>query len=164
MSRRKLDDFTPWNDLIPLRNSLLYETAGVGSTCGFLVYSRNLQLLESTLFLMYFIFIITVSANKTRLGVIFFHSSLQINFQFQSTSEPAPKVEPKKEENKSTISKAEFDEIKNGMSYEEVAKIIGSEGELLSEVGSKGEQFHTVMYMYTGEGDLGANANFTSKQ
>lgn len=79
----------------------------------------------------------------------------------QSTSEPAPKVEPKKEENKSTISKAEFDEIKNGMSYEEVAKIIGSEGELLSEVGSKGEQFHTVMYMYTGEGDLGANANFT---
>ncbi|TPG74385.1 DUF3862 domain-containing protein [Brevibacillus laterosporus] len=79
----------------------------------------------------------------------------------QSTSEPAPKVEPKKEENKSTISKAEFDEIKNGMSYEEVAKIIGSEGELLSEVGSKGEQFHTVVYMYTGEGDLGANANFT---
>lgn len=61
--------------------------------------------------------------------------------------------------NEPTISKAEFDQIKNGMSYEEVTAIIGGPGEVLSETGSEGEQFHTVMYMYEGEGKLGANAN-----
>lgn len=63
-------------------------------------------------------------------------------------------------ENNPTITKAEFDQIKSGMTYEQVSKIIGGPGELLSESGSKGNQFYTVMYMYDGEGELGANANF----
>lgn len=57
------------------------------------------------------------------------------------------------------ISKAEFNEIQNGMTYEEVVSIIGVEGELLSEVGEKGTQFYTVMYVWYGETGLGANAN-----
>jgi hypothetical protein len=61
--------------------------------------------------------------------------------------------------NKPTISKSEFDQIKNGMSYEDVCAIIGSEGELLSEVGESGTEYHTVMYSWDGEGSLGANAN-----
>jgi len=59
-----------------------------------------------------------------------------------------------------TISKAEFDQIKSGMSYEEVKAIIGGEGEVMSESGNPGDQFYTVAYMYKGKGDLGANANF----
>lgn len=73
------------------------------------------------------------------------------------------KEEPKKEEtpkNKPGISKAEFDQIQNGMSYEEVKNIIGSDGEVLSESGQAGQQFHTIMYKWDGEKGFGANANF----
>ena len=61
--------------------------------------------------------------------------------------------------NGSTMSKAEFTQLKDGMSYEEATKIIGGSGEVMSESGSKGDATHTVMYAYKGEGDLGANAN-----
>ncbi|HDR7611424.1 TPA: DUF3862 domain-containing protein [Bacillus mycoides] len=82
--------------------------------------------------------------------------------------EEPKKEEPKKEEakkeeapkNKPGISKAEFDQIQNGMSYDEVKSIIGSDGEVLSETGQAGEQFHTIMYKWDGEKGFGANANF----
>lgn len=57
------------------------------------------------------------------------------------------------------ITKEMFDQIQNGMTYEEIVEIIGGEGELLSETGEKGTQFYTVMYSYQGSG-LGANATF----
>ena len=69
---------------------------------------------------------------------------------------PAPVVAPA---NKPTMTKAEFDQLKDGMSYEEATKIIGGPGEVMSESGSKGDAAHTVMYTYKGEGSLGANAN-----
>lgn len=96
----------------------------------------------------------------------------------QETQAPAAKEEPKKQEvkkeepkkeeakkeeapkNKPGISKAEFDQIQNGMSYDEVKAIIGSDGEVLSETGQAGEQFHTIMYKWDGEKGFGANANF----
>ena len=53
----------------------------------------------------------------------------------------------------------QFNQIQNGMTYEEVTNILGGEGEILSESGEKGTDFHTVIYMYQGKGDLGANAN-----
>lgn len=59
------------------------------------------------------------------------------------------------------VSKAEFDLIENGMTYEEVAAIIGGEGELSVESGEPGSEFHTVVCLYDGDGDRGANANFT---
>ncbi|AXI29486.1 hypothetical protein CIB87_10865 [Priestia megaterium] len=58
-----------------------------------------------------------------------------------------------------TITKSEFDKIQNNMSYEEVSKIVGGEGEVASESGEKGTSLHTIMISYTGEGDLGANAS-----
>ncbi|SHH37497.1 DUF3862 domain-containing protein [Desulforamulus hydrothermalis] len=61
--------------------------------------------------------------------------------------------------NKPTISKEEFDQLKSGMSYEEATAIIGGPGVVISESGNPGDQLHTVMYQYEGEGDLGANAN-----
>ena len=69
-------------------------------------------------------------------------------------AEPTPAPEPKK-----GITKAEFDQIQNGMTYEQVVQIIGSEGELMSESGDKGTQFYTVMYTWEGESGFGANAN-----
>lgn len=77
------------------------------------------------------------------------------------TSTPSTQQQPKQEQtqkNKPTMSKTEFEKIQNGMSYEEVTKIIGGPGELTSEVGSKGDQFYTAAYQYEGEGQLGANA------
>jgi len=72
----------------------------------------------------------------------------------QATAQPTQ--EP---ENEPTMTKAEFDAIQNGMTYEEVVSIVGGEGELMSETGSPGDPLHTVMYMWQGEGDIGANAN-----
>lgn len=69
------------------------------------------------------------------------------------------KEEPKKEEpkNKPAMSKAEFEQIQNGMSYEEVTAIVGGPGELSSETGTKGDEFYTAAYTFKGE-SLGANA------
>ncbi|MEG0579510.1 MAG: DUF3862 domain-containing protein [Niameybacter sp.] len=84
----------------------------------------------------------------------------------QPTQKEEPVKEPVKEEPKApkvdpNISKAEFDKIVNGMTYEEVVAIIGGNGEVMSEVGVKGDQFHTIMYTYEGEKGFGSNANFT---
>lgn len=80
----------------------------------------------------------------------------------QKKEEPK-KEEPKKEEapkNKPGISKAEFDQIQNGMSYEEVKNIIGSDGKVISESGQTGDQFYTIMYSWKSEKGVGANARF----
>lgn len=72
------------------------------------------------------------------------------------TAQEQQKAEP---QNKPSMTKAEFDQLKSGMSYEEASAIIGGPGEVISESGNPGDQLHTVMYQYEGEGDLGANAN-----
>nr|WP_263324259.1 DUF3862 domain-containing protein [Neobacillus sp. Marseille-Q6967] len=55
----------------------------------------------------------------------------------------------------------QFNQIQNGMTYEEVKAIVGGEGEIVSESGEKGSQFHTVVYSYQGKGSIGANASLT---
>ncbi|SIS99091.1 DUF3862 domain-containing protein [Salimicrobium salexigens] len=72
-----------------------------------------------------------------------------------STSESAPS------ENDEAISAEEFEQISNGMSYEKIVEIIGSEGSLQSETGEKGSQFHTVIYSWDGESGFGSNALLT---
>lgn len=62
------------------------------------------------------------------------------------------------------ITKAEFEKVQNGMTTKEVFGIIGGKGEVMSEVGEKGSETYTVIYMYKGKGAAGvagANANFT---
>jgi len=54
-----------------------------------------------------------------------------------------------------------YNKIENGMTYDQVKEIVGSDGEQLSEVGEKSSEFYTVMYSWAGSGSLGANANFT---
>lgn len=75
--------------------------------------------------------------------------------------------EPKEEEVKKEKPKDEtgktlknFEKIENGMSYDEVIKILGKEGELQSQAGEG--QFKTEMYKWDGDG-LGANMNVTSQ-
>lgn len=83
---------------------------------------------------------------------------------YDAAADPAdiPSDERAESENKPTISKDEFDSISTGMTYDEVVEVIGSEGEVLSEVDLDiGEQYKTIMYMWKGEGSLGANANIT---
>jgi hypothetical protein len=61
----------------------------------------------------------------------------------------------------SGISLEEFNQIENGMSYEQVVSIVGGEGELTAENElGQGTQFHTVTksYSFNGESGLGANA------
>ncbi|PEL24304.1 DUF3862 domain-containing protein [Bacillus toyonensis] len=75
----------------------------------------------------------------------------------QEVKKEEPKKEVKKEEpKKDGISKAEFEQVQNGMTYDEVKAIIGSEGELQSE--SEVAGYKTVMYMFKGESGIGANA------
>ncbi|ATF15484.1 hypothetical protein ABEX29_13780 [Brevibacillus porteri] len=74
---------------------------------------------------------------------------------------PTPEATAPAATEKATITKSEFEQIENGMSFEEVKKIVGGEGELLAEVGKAGEEGHTIVYMYEGEGTIGANANFS---
>jgi hypothetical protein len=76
------------------------------------------------------------------------------------TTTTTPKEETKQEDKKGVVTKEKFDQIKDGMTYEEVVKIIGAEGKLLSETGEKGTELHTVIYEFEADGSFGANANF----
>ena len=68
---------------------------------------------------------------------------------------PAPVVAPTNDPN---MSKAEFDKIQNGMTYEAVVKIVGGPGEMTAETGTKGDDYYTVAYSFKGENGFGANA------
>jgi hypothetical protein len=61
--------------------------------------------------------------------------------------------------NPPTISLDEFNAIQDGMTYEQVVAIVGGAGTVLSESGSPGSEYYTVMYTWEGEGSIGANAN-----
>lgn len=62
--------------------------------------------------------------------------------------------------NEPTISLDEFNQIATGMTYDEVVKIIGGPGEILSQTDlGMGDEYASVMYMWDGEGSIGANAN-----
>lgn len=60
-----------------------------------------------------------------------------------------------------SITKEEFDQIKPGMTYEQVVKIVGSEGVLTAESGDVKSKDYTTIYDFSGSGEIGANANFT---
>lgn len=62
----------------------------------------------------------------------------------------------------SLITLSEFNAIQNGMTYEQVCEIVGGPGELLSDVDlGIGSEYAGQVYMWEGNGSLGANANIT---
>ncbi|SFD42597.1 protein of unknown function [Lentibacillus persicus] len=64
-------------------------------------------------------------------------------------------------EDDSTITGEEFEQISNGMTYDEVVSIIGGEGTVQSETGEEGSQFHTIIYSWEGADGWGSNAMLT---
>lgn len=70
-------------------------------------------------------------------------------------SEPA-----ETEDTDGSLTKEKFDQIKEGMTYEEVVAIIGSEGTVLSESGTPGDAYHTVIYEFETDGFM-SSANMT---
>jgi len=83
--------------------------------------------------------------------------SIGLMFTLLGCGIEAPKVNPKNQPN---MSEAEFDQIKNGMTYEQVSAIVGGPGEIVFETGTPGDQFYTVKYQFKGEGIMGSNAQF----
>jgi cytoskeletal protein RodZ len=85
----------------------------------------------------------------------------------QTTEQTEDSADSSKEEEQSEVkNEAElltvekYKQIENGMTYDEVKQIIGSDGEVMSEAGEKGSEVHTVMYKWE-TGDENKAANFT---
>ncbi len=78
----------------------------------------------------------------------------------ESSSDSEPAKEPEKKEKKEdrTVTKEEYDKLKTGMSYKEVVKIIGFEGEEMSQNEVGGTK--TVMYMWQNPDGSNMNAMF----
>ena len=55
------------------------------------------------------------------------------------------------------VSMAQYQRLTSGMSYSRVTAVLGCEGSEISQVEMGG--FKTVMYMWEGNGSLGANMN-----
>lgn len=62
----------------------------------------------------------------------------------KTDAKPAAKV--------GVLTKDKFEQIKDGMTYEEVKNIVGADGKVISESGEKGSQFYTVMYEFETDG------------
>ena len=59
------------------------------------------------------------------------------------------------------VSLEEYNKIENGMTYDQVKDIIGSDGTKSTETGESGTAYYTVIYTWEGNGSTGANALFT---
>lgn len=62
--------------------------------------------------------------------------------------------------NKSYVTQEQFDSVETGMSYYEVVNVMGSEGELLSQVDLGEFEYKTEMYSWIGK-SVGSNCNIT---
>ncbi len=74
----------------------------------------------------------------------------------QETSAQVSKEEGKLNEEK-------FKQIKEGMTLEEVFKIVGSKGKVISETGTNGDSNHTVIYEFETAGAF-STANMTFEE
>jgi len=70
-------------------------------------------------------------------------SSIKVTAQYPLSSKNLPH-----------ISMDEFEQIKNGMTYEQVTQIVGENGEIVLETGTPGDQFYNVTYQFKGEGSM----------
>lgn len=75
-------------------------------------------------------------------------SSMKVTAQYPLSSKNLP-----------GMSMDEFEQIKNGMTYEQVTQIVGATGEIVVETGTPGDKFYTVTYQFKGDGDIWVNAN-----
>lgn len=78
-----------------------------------------------------------------------------------AATESAPPEDSESEAKSGLITKEQYAKIENGMTYEEIIEIVGSEGEIMAESGKKGSDLYVFVVMYEGSGDLGASASFS---
>lgn len=77
-------------------------------------------------------------------------------------AEETPVQPPADSGSNGLITKAGFDQIEMGMTYDQVVKIAGSSGELLSRTDlGMGSAYVTEIYIWYGKGMTGANCNVT---
>ena len=88
-------------------------------------------------------------------------ASMGNNDANESTSDNTSTSDSAKDttENSKYITLEEYNKIESGMTYDEVKEIIGSDGELLST--SSMNDYTISIYVWYGEGMIGANANVT---
>lgn len=90
-------------------------------------------------------------------------AATQVQVQEQPAQKEAkPEVEKKRfDPERYLATKEDFAKIEKGMTYREVADIIGWGGKasdvLISEAGEKGTEAYTAIYQFEGKGDIGAN-------
>lgn len=65
-----------------------------------------------------------------------------------------------KENTAGVLTEEKFDKITEGMTYEEVVSIVGAEGTVLSETGTEGDAYHTIIYEFETDGFM-SSANMT---
>ncbi|MGE7999678.1 hypothetical protein ACQKOF_13530 [Lysinibacillus sp. NPDC093190] len=65
-------------------------------------------------------------------------------------------VSATKEKVATKLTAEKFRQIIEGMTYEEVIKIVGSKGKMISEIGTAGEPNHTILYDFETDGSLTA--------
>lgn len=63
-------------------------------------------------------------------------------------------------DNEIVITKETYDKVKNGMSYEEVVKIVGSKGDIVTESGEEGDEMYGIAVLYENKGSSLSNATF----
>jgi len=78
--------------------------------------------------------------------------SIGIMFTLLGCGTVTPKNQP-------DMSMSEFEQIKDGMTYEQVTAIVGSPGEIVRETGIPANEFYTTTYQFKGEGSMWGNVN-----
>lgn len=74
-------------------------------------------------------------------------SSMKVTAQYPLSSKNLPE-----------ITMDEFENIENGMTYEQVTEIVGATGEIEVQKGLPGDKFYTVTYQFNGRGGMLGNA------
>lgn len=75
----------------------------------------------------------------------------EVTKEISSSPTESKKEKQSSSANEQQITKEQFEQLHNGMTLEEVLNIIGSEGEVISESGTKGERGHYITYEYSGD-------------
>ncbi|REK75256.1 DUF3862 domain-containing protein [Paenibacillus paeoniae] len=76
-------------------------------------------------------------------------------------SESTPPSDGDSEAKSGVITKEQYSNIENGMTYEEIIEIVGSEGEIMAESGEKGSDLYVFIVTYEGTGEMGSSASLT---
>lgn len=111
----------------------------------------------TTLGVLFIIFVGGCTAILMSIGEDLDTETVTTNHDTTETKKDTETKVTKKKEDKSKLTLEKFNKIKTNMTYDEVVKILGVEGEVMSE--SEVAGIKTVLY--TWDGSFGANMNAT---